>query len=57
MQSGTGNHSKRKKMLDNMLETMYATNGVGLAAPQIGVLKRMVVIDVGEARPRPAEAD
>ena len=42
-----------KKMLDNMLETMYATNGVGLAAPQIGVLKRMVVIDVGEAGPGP----
>ena len=31
-----------------MAETMYAANGVGLAAPQIGVLKRIVVIDVGE---------
>jgi len=33
-------------LLDNMLETMYEANGVGLAAPQVGVLKRMVVIDV-----------
>jgi len=36
------------KLLDNMLETMYAANGVGLAAPQIGVSKRVVVIDVGD---------
>ena len=31
-----------------MLETMYEANGVGLAAPQVGILKRIVVIDVGE---------
>lgn len=31
-----------------MKETMYEANGVGLAAPQVGVLKRVVVIDVGE---------
>lgn len=37
-----------EKLLDNMLETMYEANGVGLAAPQIGVSKRVVVIDVGE---------
>lgn len=36
------------KLLDNMLETMYAANGVGLAAPQIGVSKRVIVIDVGD---------
>ncbi len=36
------------KLLDNMLETMYAAQGVGLAAPQIGVSKRVVVVDVGE---------
>ncbi len=42
-----------KKMLDNMLETMYAAKGVGLAAPQVGVLKRLVVIDVGEEGPGP----
>lgn len=31
-----------------MLDTMYDANGVGLAAPQVGILKRIVVIDVGE---------
>ena len=34
-------------LLDDMKETMYAENGVGLAAPQVGVLRRVVVIDVG----------
>lgn len=36
------------KLLQNMADTMYAAPGVGLAAPQIGVSKRVVVIDVGE---------
>lgn len=36
------------ELLDDMLETMYDANGVGLAAPQIGVLRRAVVIDIGE---------
>lgn len=36
------------KLLDNMAETMYAANGVGLAAPQIGIPKRVVVLDDGE---------
>ena len=35
-------------LLDDMAETMYAANGVGLAAPQVGVLKRVVVIDIGD---------
>ncbi|MBE7037306.1 MAG: peptide deformylase [Ruminococcaceae bacterium] len=35
-------------LLDDMTETMNAANGVGLAAPQVGILKRVVVIDVGE---------
>lgn len=35
-------------LLDDMLETMYDANGVGLAAPQIGILRRLVVIDIGE---------
>ena len=35
-------------LLNDMLETMYAAEGVGLAAPQVGILKRMVVIDIGE---------
>ena len=42
-----------KKMRDRMLETMYASNGVGLAAPQVGILKRAVVVDVGEGGPGP----
>lgn len=35
-----------QELIDDMLETMYEANGVGLAAPQVGVLKRIVVIDV-----------
>lgn len=35
-------------LLDDMAETMYESNGVGLAAPQVGILKRIVTIDVGE---------
>ena len=31
-----------------MIETMYDANGVGLAAPQVGVLKRVIVIDIGD---------
>jgi peptide deformylase len=36
------------KLLDDMVETMQDANGVGLAAPQVGILKRVVVIDIGE---------
>ena len=39
---------RTKILIGDMLETMYEANGVGLAAPQVGVLKRIVVIDVGE---------
>ena len=39
---------KIEELIDDMLETMYEANGVGLAAPQVGVLKRLVVIDIGE---------
>ena len=35
-------------LIDDMLETMYSQEGVGLAAPQVGVLRRIVVIDIGE---------
>ncbi len=35
-------------ILDDMADTMYEANGVGLAAPQVGLLKRMVVIDIGQ---------
>lgn len=39
---------KIQTLIDDMLETMYEANGVGLAAPQVGILRRIVVIDVGE---------
>ncbi len=35
-------------LLDDMAETMYDANGVGLAAPQVGILRRVVVVDIGE---------
>ena len=35
-------------LIEDMLDTMYQADGVGLAAPQVGILKRIVVIDVGE---------
>ena len=42
-----------QKLLDDMLETMYATNGCGLAAPQIGVSKKIVVIDIAHEGEEP----
>ncbi|MBO4590932.1 MAG: peptide deformylase [Eubacterium sp.] len=38
-------------LIDDMFETMYEANGVGLAAPQVGVLRRIVVIDVMDDNP------
>ena len=40
-----------RRLLDDMAETMYAADGVGLAAPQIGVSKRVIVIDVSLRQP------
>tara|TARA_B100000886_G_scaffold333604_1_gene287900 strand:- start:2870 stop:3394 length:525 start_codon:yes stop_codon:yes gene_type:complete len=37
-----------RKLMDDMLETMYAAPGIGLAAVQIGILKRLIVIDVSK---------
>ncbi|MCR5293780.1 MAG: peptide deformylase [Lachnospiraceae bacterium] len=37
-----------QQLIDDMFDTMYASNGVGLAAPQVGVLRRIIVLDVGE---------
>ena len=37
-----------KKLMDDMLETMYAAPGIGLAAIQVGILKRLVVIDISK---------
>ena len=44
-----------KKLMDDMLETMYAAPGIGLAAVQVGILKRLIVIDIskGEEKKKP----
>ena len=39
---------RTRALIDDMLDTMYDACGVGLAAPQVGILKRIVVIDIGE---------
>ena len=39
---------RTQMLIEDMLDTMYESNGVGLAAPQVGVVKRIVVIDVSE---------
>lgn len=39
---------RTKVLIEDMLDTMYEASGVGLAAPQVGILKRIAVIDVGE---------
>ncbi len=39
---------KIRTLIGDMIDTMYDANGVGLAAPQVGILRRLVVIDVGE---------
>ena len=47
--------AETKKLMDDMLETMYAAPGIGLAAVQVGILKRLVVIDIskGEEEKKP----
>ena len=40
------NRERTLELIEDMFETMYESNGVGLAAPQVGVRKRVVVIDV-----------
>ena len=42
-----------RELIDDMLETMYDSQGVGLAAPQVGVLRQIVVIDVGNEDAQP----
>lgn len=39
---------KITKLVEDMIETMYEANGAGLAAPQVGVSKRIIVVDLGE---------
>lgn len=41
-----------QQLIDDMVETMYAAPGIGLAAPQVGVAKRIFVVDVGEEEER-----
>lgn len=49
----TKNTARIQTLIDDMLETMYNADGVGLAAPQVGMLKRLVVIDVSATRDEP----
>ena len=42
---------KIKELLEDMVETMHAFNGVGLAGPQVGMLKRVIVIDLYDGTP------
>jgi len=42
-----------KKLMDDMLETMYVAPGIGLAAPQVGVLKRVIVLDLAREDEKP----
>ncbi len=44
---------KTRQLVDDLLETMYGAEGVGLAAPQVGILKRIAVIDITEERDSP----
>ena len=46
-----------QKLMDEMLETLYAAPGIGLAAIQIGVAKRVIVIDIGRNRDRDQDQD
>ena len=44
-------NDRTRQLIDDMFETMYEANGVGLAAPQVGILKRIVVSEVEEDNP------
>ncbi len=44
---------RMKELVNDMLDTMYEANGVGLAAPQVGILRRIVVIDISEEQNEP----
>ena len=41
-------NDRTRILIEDMIDTMYEANGVGLAAPQVGILKRIVVIDIGD---------
>lgn len=42
-----------RRLVDDMIETMYASDGIGLAAPQIGISKKIAVIDISKERNKP----
>lgn len=42
-----------RRLMDDLLETMHAANGVGLAAPQVGILKRVIVVDIARKDEKP----
>jgi len=42
-----------RQLMDDMLETMYAAPGIGLAAPQVDILRRIIVVDVSKEEPAP----
>lgn len=44
---------KTRQLIEDMLETMYTADGVGLAAPQVGILKRIAVVDITEEQNDP----
>ena len=46
-----------RQLVTNMVDTMYAARGIGLAAPQIGVLKRVIVMDVDQKDENPEDED
>jgi peptide deformylase len=45
--------AKIRQLMDDMLETMYLAPGIGLAAPQVGVLKRVIVLDIAHEDEKP----
>jgi peptide deformylase len=45
--------AETRRLMDDMLETMYAAPGIGLAAPQVGVLKRVIVLDLAREDEKP----
>src|SRR5260221_5737293 len=52
-QPGEPVDAELRQLMDDMLETMYAAHGIGLAAPQIGVLKRVIVLDIDREEVKP----
>lgn len=46
--------AKIARLMENMLETMYAAPGIGLAAPQVGIAQRIIVVDIAHEGEKPA---